>query len=58
MKVTDCNEGTLIKNTATVNNKNTNETVNKVVKPSARISLNKYANDSYKIFKDGETISF
>ena len=58
VKVTDCNEGTLIKNTATVNNKNTNETVNKVVKPSARISLNKYANDSYKIFKDGETITY
>ena len=58
VKVTDCNEGTLIKNTATVDNKNTNETVNKVVKPSARISLNKYANDSYKIFKDGETITY
>ena len=58
VKVTDCDEGTLIKNTATVNNKNTNETINKVVKPSAKISLNKYANDSHKIFKDGDIINY
>ncbi|MDO5009286.1 MAG: hypothetical protein Q4E31_00540, partial [Intestinibacter bartlettii] len=58
VKVTDCDSGTLIKNTATVNNKETNETTNKVVKKSSKISLNKYANDSYKTFKDGDTITY
>lgn len=58
VKVTDCNAGTLIKNTATVNNQKTNETINTVIKKSPRISLNKYAQDSYKTFKDGETITY
>ena len=38
VKVRDCDSGTLIKNTATVNNKQTNETTNKVVKKSSKAS--------------------
>lgn len=58
VKVTNCDSNTLIKNIATVDNKNTNETINKVVKPLPDISLHKYANDGSKIFKDGEIITY
>ncbi|WP_455541911.1 SpaA isopeptide-forming pilin-related protein, partial [Intestinibacter sp.] len=58
VKVTDCDSGTLIKNTATVNDKKTNETTNTVVKPLPDIYLNKYSNKSGILLKDGETITY